>query len=92
MADEIFDQDVIILTDEDGNEEEFEIIDTLEIDGIKYYALLPLANNENGECVILKLEMDENGEEMLVTIDDDDEFERVSDIFEDQVFSEIDYD
>ena len=93
MADEIFDaQDLITLTDEEGNEEQFEVIASLEIDGIMYYALMPIANNENGDCVLLKLEMDENGEEILSTIDDDDEYERVADAFDDEVFSEIDYD
>ena len=36
--------------------------------------------------------VDEDGEEILVSVDDDDEFDRVSDIFEDEVFSDIDYD
>ncbi len=93
MADELFDeQSLITLTDEDGNEEQFEVIASLEIEGVLYYALMPLANNEDGDCVLLKLEMDENGEEILSTIDDDDEYERVADAFDDEVFSEIDYD
>ena len=80
MADEIFDaQDLITLTDEEGNEEQFEVIASLEIDGVMYYALMPVADNENGE-------------EILSTIEDDDEYERVADAFDDEVFSEIDYD
>ena len=75
MADEIFDTEIITLTDEDGNEIEFEVIASLEIDGNIYYALMPVADNENGDCVILKLEKDENGEDILSTIDDDDEYE-----------------
>ena len=39
-----------------------------------------------------KLEKDEDGEDILVTVDDDDEFDRVSDIFEDEFFSDIDHD
>ncbi|MBQ9748734.1 MAG: DUF1292 domain-containing protein [Clostridia bacterium] len=93
MADELFDaQEVIILTDESGNEVQFEVIASLEVDGTLYYALMPLENNENGDCVLLKLEKDENGEDILSTIDDDDEYERIADIFDDEVFSEIDYD
>lgn len=93
MADELFDaQEVIILTDESGNEVQFEVIASLEIDGVLYYALMPTEDNENGDCVLLKLEKDENGEDVLSTIDDDDEYDRVADIFEDEVFSEIDYD
>ncbi len=93
MADELFETaDLITLTDEDGNETEFEVIASLEIDGVIYYALMPVENNENGDCVLLKLEVDENGEEILSTIDDDDEYDRVADAFDDEVFSEIDYD
>ncbi len=93
MADELFEAaDVITLTDEDGKETEFEVVASLEIDGVIYYALMPIEDNENGDCVLLKLEEDENGEEILSTIDDDDEYERVADAFDDEVFSEIDYD
>jgi uncharacterized protein YrzB (UPF0473 family) len=92
MADEIFDTEIITLTDEEGNEIEFEVIASLEIDGNIYYALMPVADNENGDCVILKLEKDENGEDILSTIDDDDEYEKVADAFDDEVFSEIEYD
>lgn len=92
MADEIFDTEIITLTDEEGNEIEFEVIASLEIDGNIYYALMPVADNENGECVLLKLEKDEDGEDVLSTIDDDDEYEKVADAFDDEVFSEIEYD
>lgn len=92
MADEIFDTEIITLTDEEGNEIDFEIIASLEIDGNIYYALMPVADNDNGDCVLLKLEKDENGEDILSTIDDDDEYEKVADAFDDEVFSEIEYD
>jgi uncharacterized protein YrzB (UPF0473 family) len=82
------------LTDEDGNESEFELLDTAELDGVTYYAMQEL--DENGEpvgdeYVILRVETDENGEEYLSSIDDDEEFDRVADYFDDQ-FSDIDYD
>ena len=95
MTDDIFEGEeggVITLTDETGHESDFEIIATREIDGVTYVALYPLEDNEAGEYVILKIENDENGEEMLVTIDDDDEYDKVADVFEDEVFSDIDYD
>lgn len=94
MTDEFFEGEdgIITLTDETGHESEFEVIAVREIDGVTYYALLPLEDNEAGEYVILKLDEDENGEELLVTIDDDDEYDRIADIFEDEVFSDIDYD
>ena len=92
MADALFNEEVFTLTDEEGNENQFELLGSQEIDGNTYLALVPVEDNENEEYVILKVEEDENGEEMLVTIDDDDEFNRVADFFDDELFGEIDYD
>ncbi len=95
MTDEIFEEDnIVTLTDEEGNEEQFTIIGALEHEGSQYYALTPENDSigEEGEYVILKLDTDDDGEEILVTIDDDDEFDEIADIFDDELFSEIDYD
>ena len=93
MADEIFDtDDIFTLTDEDGEEKQFQLLDSCEVDGSEYLALIPLEENDAEEYVILKREIDEDGEDILVTIDDDDEFDRVADIFEDELFGEVDYD
>ncbi len=85
-----------MLTDEDGNEIEFELIGSGEVDGVMYYAMIPAeeADDENRdtfEYVILKSEIDENGDESLSTIDDDEEFDRVADFFDD-MFSTVDLD
>ena len=72
--------DIYTLTDEDGNESEFELLGEMSMDDNTYLALIPLENDDE-ECVILKVTTDENGEELLVTVDDDDEFERISEIF-----------
>ena len=84
------------LTDEDGNELEFELIGSGEVDGEMYYAMIPAEDAEDDskdtfEYVILKSEVDENGEESLFTIDDDEEFDRVADFFDD-MFSTVDFD
>lgn len=84
------------LTDEDGNEIEFELIGETEVDGVLYLAMIPAdqKGEEQGfyEYVILKNEVDENGEDMLVTLDDDAEFDKVADIFDDMFSEEIDLD
>lgn len=85
-----------MLTDEEGNEIEFELIGSGEVDGVMYYAMIPAeeADDENRdtfEYVILKSEIDENGDESLFTIDDDEEFDRVADFFDD-MFSTVDFD
>lgn len=84
------------LTDEDCNEIEFELIGTIDLEGVTYHAMIPAdqEGEEQGfyEYVILKTEVDEDGEEMLVTIDDDAEFDKVADIFDDMFSEEIDLD
>lgn len=82
---------VFTLTDENGVENDFELLHSMEIDGATYLALIPVSEEESGEYVILKL-VEEDGEEVLVTIDDDDEFEKVADLFDAELFGEIDYD
>ncbi len=91
MSENIERENIFTLTDEEGNESEFELIGELEIDDTTYLALIPLEGDED-EYVVLKVEVDENGDELLVTIDDDDEFDRVADAFEDSFMGEIDLD
>ena len=84
------------LTDEDGNEIEFELIGETEVEGVTYFAMIPAdqQGEEQGfyEYVILKVEAGEDGEDMLVTIEDDAEFDKVADIFDDMFSEEIDLD
>jgi len=88
------------LTDEEGNEIEFELIGTAELKGNVYYAMIPAdaadkaKDSEDGFCeyVILRVEADENGEASLVTVEDDEEFDDVADYFDDMFSEEIDYD
>ena len=84
------------LTDEDGNQLQFELLAKAEIKGTQYYAFAPAEQadgDEDGICeyTILKSVV-ENGEEMLISIDDDDEFDDAADYFDDLFSEEIDYD
>ncbi len=78
--------DLYTLEDEEGNEQVFEMLDAMEFEGEKYFALTPYHENademleDSGEVVILKSEF-EGDEEMMVSIDDDDEYERIGEIF-----------
>ena len=92
MKDELFDDEIYTLTDEDGNENQFELIGQKEIDGATYLALAPIDDGDDEEYVILKVEEEDDGGVSLVTIEDDDEYDRIADIFDDMLFSEIDYD
>ncbi len=96
MSMELFDDEIYTMTDEDGNEVEFRFAGSCEYNGATYFAVIPeqqdKKNGEEIEYTVLKLETGEDGEDTYVTVDDDDEFDAVADIFEDELFSEIDYD
>ena len=72
----------VILTDEEGNEKEFEHIDTLEDTGPVYMAFIPAELNleEEAEVVILKI-VEEDGEELLASVDDEEENLRLYNLF-----------
>jgi uncharacterized protein YrzB (UPF0473 family) len=87
-------EEIVMLTDEDGNEHAFALIAEAALNGTQYYALIP-ADGENDdefcEYIILKM-VEEDGEENLVSIDDDEEFDTVADYFDDLFSEEFDYD
>lgn len=83
--------EIVTLTDEEGNESDFELIGELMVEGVKYMAFMEV-EGDNDEYVVLRCETDDSGELLLVTIDDDDEFDKVSDAFDDVFRNEIDYD
>lgn len=76
------DEEVIVLTDEDGNEHEFTIVQVIKVDEKDYAILLPLhGEEEEEEAVILRIDQ-ENGEDILVEIENEEEFERVAEAWE----------
>lgn len=97
-----FISETITLTDEDGEEHSFELVDTIEQDGTLYVALIAGADNPDmlegdGNLVVMKAVAEEGGEEVLELIEDDDEFEKVSEIFMERLgdlyeFEELDDD
>lgn len=89
-----YEEEILILTDEEGNEMNFALLSSLEYEGSEYRALIPVdeeGNETSDEYVILKIATDENGEQVLETIEDDEEFDRIADIFDDQL-SDVFYD
>ena len=61
---------IISLTDEDGNEVEFELIDSVDFEGVGYLILLP-PEEEASEVVILEVEPQDDGNEKYLTVDDE---------------------
>jgi len=88
------DMDLIVLYDEDGNETEFEVIATLELDDNEYAILLPSdadidpESEEVDEVYILRMEKDENGEDVLVGIEDEEELNDVINAYEELIKDE----
>jgi putative Holliday junction resolvase len=84
MADEAWmDEDHVILTDEDGKEHTFEVVDVIEVESKEYAILAPAEGEEeeidpSGEAMIFRIDHDDEGEQVLVEIEDDDEWERVA--------------
>ena len=95
--------DFITVTDEDGNEFELELVDTLEHNGVVYCALFPAvaedeetgepvdvdADDEDYGLVIMKI-VEENGEELFSTLDSDEELDEIYSLFMERFFEEDD--
>ena len=86
---DIYGDDIITITDEDGVEYVLEVLATMEVDGCQYYALVPASSEEDEdlEVSILKA-IEENGEEILCAIEDEDELERVYNIMMDELYAD----
>lgn len=80
-------EEVIVLTDEEGHEHQFEVIDVLKVDEKDYAVLFPVDENEEegDEVLILRIDADENGEDVLVEIEDEEEFDRVAEAWDEYV-------
>ena len=86
--------DIVVLIGEDGEEVEFEHIDTIEMNGNEYVVLLPVEDQENeevDEVVILKVDHGEDGEDSFVTVDDEDELNSVFEEFKTRMEEEYDF-
>lgn len=102
---EEFGPDFFSIVDEDGNEFELELIDSVEHEGVLYHAFFPAveADDETGEpidvdadddddeegMIILKV-VTENGEEILSTPDTDEEAEAIYQLFMERFFEDED--
>lgn len=95
--------DLFTLTDEDGKDQLFELLDTMVIDDVNYYALTPYYENpadmlnDDGELVILKDDPNNDPSDpenvTLITIDNEEEFEHVGELFLNRInamFDELD--
>ncbi len=92
-----YDFDIISVTDDDGNEHQFEEVDRIETDdGNRYVALLPVFREseemleDDGDVIILKV-LENDGETYLIQIEDEEEFSEIAEIFEERLEKLFEY-
>ena len=96
-SEEELEDNIVTLTDENGKESKFEVLDLVEYDNEEYFVLLPVEeeeNNEPGEVLILKVEdSDEDGDEFksYVSVDDEETLTKVFEIFKDKFKDEFNF-
>lgn len=93
--------DLYELEDEMGNKQTFELLDCMDYEGERYYALTPFFDEDeaeamledSGEVVILKSEFDEaTGEEIMASIEDDELYEKIGGIFMQRIEEMFEFD
>lgn len=90
-----YNPDLVTVSDDNGQEITFEILDRIEDDDDKrYVALIPYYDPENpeeilegsAELIVLRVKEDpKDGDSYLYPIEDEDEFNRISNIFEERL-------
>lgn len=81
---EEYGNDFVTIIDDEGNEFELELLDTIDFNGESYAAFLPTDMDENDPdygLIILSIVTDANGEEVFESIDDDDKLQEVYQMF-----------
>ncbi|MCS7172195.1 MAG: DUF1292 domain-containing protein [Armatimonadetes bacterium] len=73
--------EVITLTDEEGNEQEYTVLEYVEVDGQEYVVVAPAGEEDHSPARILRVEDDQT----LVPVEDEDEFNRVVEHLEEDV-------
>lgn len=83
--------DLVTVSDDNGEEYVFQILDRIETDDARYVALTETYDTEEemleseGELIFLKVEEAEDGDTYLCPIDNKEEYTRIGDIFEERL-------
>ncbi|MGH4138943.1 DUF1292 domain-containing protein [Clostridium sp.] len=70
---------IISMMDEDGEKVDFELVEIIELEEIKYALLAPIGEEE--DAFVYKIETVE-GKEQYIAVEDEEEFERVLEEYE----------
>lgn len=80
---------IIVLTDDEGNDVEFEWLDTVEVNDKTYVVVLP-TEEDSEEVVILKIESEEE-EDTFVGLEDEEEINMVFEVFKEKNKENFDF-
>ena len=86
---EDFDNDTIVLTDEDNVDTEFRIVDIFDLDEKTYFILIPTDKLESGEVVIVRMEGEE-GNETFIGVEEE-EASKVFEAFRERAKDDYDF-
>jgi len=82
---------VVTLTDEEGNDVNFEFLELVEYQGGEYVVLLPMDDEEAGEVVILQIIAESEDEETYAGVDDEAVLQGVFNLFKEKFKDEFDF-
>ncbi len=71
------DDETIVLYDENGEEQQFELIASLTVEDKDYVVVRPIEDEDSEDGYILRVDKDENGEDIFLGVEDDAEFDMV---------------
>ena len=81
---------ILTLTDENGNDVDFEYMDCIEYGGKEYLVLMPMEEG-SGEIVILEIEPVDEENENYLSVDDEGVLNAVFGIFKEKYQDEYDF-
>jgi len=81
---------IVVLTDQEGVDTEFEFLDVVEVDGNEYVILLPVENADDGEVVIFRIE-GEGDDETYVGVETEEEAAKVFEIFKEKAKDDFNF-
>lgn len=96
MADEIIrneeetEDNIIVLTDDNGEDQEFEFLDLIEYENEEYIVIIP-SNDEADEVIILKIESLNDEDEQYVGVEDEETLAAVFEIFKEHYKDVVDF-
>ena len=79
----MYNDNLIALSDEEGNELQFEIVADVELDGETYVGMIEIFDDaqkmleSSGQLVVMKTVEDNSGDTIMVTLDSNEELARV---------------